>query len=111
MNYAKVENGQVVRVGLPTTGILQDGSTVSGYNLLPESVLLDEGWLPLVDNKPEYDEETEYLEFVDYEVIPDVKVVANYIIKQKEPVIPVPTLEERLESAEAAILAMMEVLQ
>ena len=111
MNYAKVKNGQVVQIVLPPTGILKDGSTVSGYNLLPESVLLDEDWLPLVDNKPEYDEETEYLEFVDYEVIPDVKVVANYIIKQKEPVIPVPTLEERLESAEAAILAMMEVLQ
>lgn len=111
MNYAKVENGQVIQIGLPSTGTLKDGSTVSGYNLLPESVLLDEGWLPLVDNKPEYDEETEYLEFVDYEVIPDVKVVANYIIKQKEPVIPVSTLEERLESAEAAILAMMEVLQ
>jgi len=110
MNYAKVENGQVVRVGLPTTGILQDGSTVANYNLLDESILRSEGWRPLTENKPEYNAETEYLEFVDY-TVGEYEVIANYTVKQIEPVIPVPTLEERLESAESAILALMEVLQ
>jgi len=109
MNYAKVENGQVIQIGLPSTGTLKDGSTVAGYNLLDESVLLAEGWLPLIENKPECNPETEYLEFVDY-TVGENEVVANYTVKQIEPVIPVPTLEERLESAEAAILAMMEVL-
>ena len=103
MNYAKVENGQVTQIGLPTTGTLQDGSTVSGYNLLPESVLLDEGWLPLVDNKPEYDEETEYLENAGY-TIGETEVIINYTVKQKEPVIYVPTVEDRLAAVEEALL-------
>ena len=109
MNYAKVENGHVTQVGLPSTGTLTDGSTVSGYNFLPESVLLDEGWLPLVDNPPEYNQETEYLEHAGYTVGED-EVVANYTIKQIESIVPAPTIEERLESTEAAILALMEVL-
>lgn len=110
MNYAKVENGQVVQVGLPSTGTLKDGSTVSGYNFLPESVLIAEGWLPLVDNMPEYNPETEYLEHAGY-TVSETEVTVNYAVKQKEPVIPIPTLEERFESAESAILALMEVLQ
>ena len=109
MNYAKVENGQVIQVGLAETGTLKDGSTVSGYNLLDEGILKAEGWLPLSENKPEYNAETEYLEFVDY-TVGENEVIANYTVKQKEPVIPIPTLEERLESAESAILALMEVL-
>jgi hypothetical protein len=83
MNYAKVENGQVIQVGLPTTGILKDGSTVSGYNLLPEDILREEGWLPLIDNPPEYDPETQYLEHAGY-IVGETEVTVNYIIKQKE---------------------------
>ena len=109
MNYAKVENGQVVQVGLPSTGTLKDGSTVSGYNFLPENILLAEGWLPLVDNMPEYNPETEYLEHAGY-TVGETEVTVNYNVRQQEPVIPIPTMEERLESAEAAILALMEVL-
>ena len=44
--YAKVVNGQVTRAHLPTSGILQDGRTVSNYHLLPDETLLAEGWLP-----------------------------------------------------------------
>ena len=109
MNYAKVENGQVIQIGLPSTGTLKDGSTVSGYNLLPESVLIAEGWLPLVDNRPEYNSEIEYLEHAGY-TVSETEVTVNYAVKQKDPVIPIPTMEERLESAEVAILALMEVL-
>lgn len=43
MIYTKVENGQVVQVGLPATGTLKDGSTVSGYDKLDEATLLSEG--------------------------------------------------------------------
>lgn len=96
MNYAKVENGQVIQVGLPTTGILKDGSTVSGYNLLPEDILREEGWLPLIDNPPVYDTETEYLEHTGY-AVGETEVVVNYTIKLKPtPQPPQPTIEEYL---------------
>lgn len=58
MNYALVENGAVTRVGLPQTGILKDGSTVSGYDLLDAEILAAEGWLPLVDIMPDSSAET-----------------------------------------------------
>jgi hypothetical protein len=85
MDYAKVVNGQVERVGLPTTGILKNGCTVSGYNLLTEDELFDEDWLPYIDNQPIYDIETQYLEFVDYTIIPNTEVIANYIVKTRVP--------------------------
>jgi len=54
-----------VQVGLPTTGTLADGST---------------------ENKPERNVEVEYFEFEDYTVNRN-EVIANYIVKQKEPAI------------------------
>lgn len=105
MNYAKVENGQAIQIGLPSTGTLQDGSTVSGYNLLPENILLEEGWLPLVDNKPEYDAETEYLEHTGY-TIGETEVVVNYTVKTIVITPPQPTLEEQ-NRADIDYLAIM----
>jgi hypothetical protein len=64
MAYAKVQNGQVTQVGLPSSGVLSDGCSVSNYNLLPESVLLTEGWLLLELNEPEYNSTTQELQFV-----------------------------------------------
>lgn len=75
--YAKVVNGKVTQAHLPTSGILQDGRTVSNYHLLPESVLLAEGWLPCEEVKPEYDEATQYL-VIDTEVVQDDKVIVTY---------------------------------
>lgn len=75
--YAKVVNGQVTRAQLPTSGILQDGRTVSNYHLLPDGILLAEGWLPCEEVKPEYDEATQYL-VIDTEVVQDDKVIVTY---------------------------------
>jgi hypothetical protein len=92
--YAKVVNGQVTQAHLPTSGVL-NGRTVSNYNLLPESVLLAEGWLPLVENKPEYDADTQELQLMGYTVETD-RVTANY-----EAVAKLPTIEDRLEALKA----------
>jgi hypothetical protein len=91
MSYALVENGEVTQVGLPQTGTLKDGGTVSGYHLLDESILLAEGWLPLVDNQLVYDVNTETLVQVGY-TVEVTQVVKNYqvieigldIIKQRK---------------------------
>lgn len=101
MNYAKVENGQVTQIGLPSTGILQDGSTVSGYNFLPESALIAEGWLPLVDNRPEYNPETEYLEHAGY-TVSETEVVVNYTVRQIQ-IVDDPVDDEKIAMAEAII--------
>ena len=68
MVFCRVENGVVTDVGLPNVGILADGSTVSGYNALPVDVLAAEGWLPLTDDTPEWNTETEMLTTPTYTV-------------------------------------------
>ena len=75
----QVINSEIKQYNLPKTGVLKDGSTVSGYHLLDEETLRDEGWLPLEDIKPEYDMETQYLASDGYEILED-KVVKKYRI-------------------------------
>lgn len=88
MEFVLVENGKVLKEGLPEIGVLKDGSAVSGYHLLDEEILLDEGWLPLEDNPPEYNPETQYLIDDGYEIFED-KVVKKYRIED----IPEPELQ------------------
>lgn len=94
--YAKVVNGQVTQAHLPTSGVL-NGRTVSNYNLLPESVLLAEGWLPLELNQPEYDPETQELRLVGYTVEAD-KVTANYEAVKKST-----TIDQRVDLLQDAV--------
>lgn len=47
---------------LPAFGILNDGTTVSNYHLLPMEKLTAEGWRPRKDIKPEYNPDTHHLE-------------------------------------------------
>lgn len=77
----QVLNGEIKQYNLPKTGTLSTGETVSGYHLLDEEILLDEGWLPLEDIQPEYDEETQYLVQDGYEVLED-KVIKKYRIEE-----------------------------
>jgi len=80
MKLVQVINGEIAQYSLPKTGTLKDGSTVSGYHLLDEEILLDEGWLPLEDIKPEYDIETQYLVQDGYEILED-KVIKKYKVE------------------------------
>jgi hypothetical protein len=94
--YALVRNGEVIQASLPTSGVLNN-KTVSNYHLLPESVLLAEGWLPLVENKPEYDADTQELRLTSYTVESD-KVTVNYETVKK----PV-TIDERVDLLQDAV--------
>lgn len=112
MQYAKVQDGQVVQVGLPTTGTLKDGSTVSGYNLLAPAILAQEGWLPLDETAPEYDAETQYLQSNGYIVQAD-KVIIDYVVLDipvPEPTPQVPTLEEQITELQAQNAQMLLAL-
>ena len=77
----QVIDGEIKQYRLPKVGTLKDGRTVSGYHLLDEEVLLDEGWLPLEDIPPEYDMETQYLVQDGYEILED-KVIKKYRIEE-----------------------------
>lgn len=81
MKLVQVINGEIAQYSLPKTGVLKDGSTVSGYHLLDEEILLDEGWLPLEDIPPEYDMETQYLVTDGYEILED-RVLKKYRIEE-----------------------------
>ena len=77
----RVINGEIIEYNLPKVGTLKDGRTVSGYHLLDEETLKEEGWLPLEDIKPEYDMETQYLVNDGYEILED-KVIKKYRIEE-----------------------------
>ncbi len=77
----QVIEGKIKQYNLPKTGTLKNGSTVSGYHLLDEELLREEGWLPLEDIPPEYDEETQYLANDGYEILED-KVIKKYSIEE-----------------------------
>ena len=101
MKLVQVINGEISQYSLPKTGGLKDGSTVSGYHLLGEDILRDEGWLPLEDIPPEYDVETQYLINDGYEIL------AGKVIK-KYKVLPItPNISERLKSAEDVLLMIL----
>ncbi len=104
--YAKVENGQVVQVGLPSCGALADGRCVSNFNLLSPETLFAEGWLPLELNQPEYNSATHELHLTGYTIQAD-KVTANY---EAVAIIYIPTAEERLEAMEFVVMDMLETM-
>lgn len=79
MKMVQVINGQIEKYELPQSGILKNGATVSCYNLLPIEVLKSEGWVELVEIKPTYNPETQYLE-VDGYVISNDNATATYKI-------------------------------
>lgn len=92
MIYARVEKGEVTEIGLPETGILKDGRTVSGYNLLPEKILKKEGWVIVEEERPAYDQATEHLVGPNYKVKGN-KVVAEYTVERNAT--PQPVVDER----------------
>lgn len=100
----QVINGEIKQYRLPKVGTLKDGSTVSGYHLLDEEILLDEGWLPLEDIQPEYDNETQYLAFDGYEILED-KVIKKYKIENiPEPEEPIPSEIDLLKVQNQALI-------
>lgn len=80
MQYAHVTDGTVDRTGLPETGALADGRSVSRYHNLPKKTLKAEGWLPLTDKPPKYDSDTQHLVVDGYDVT-SAKVSVRYRIE------------------------------
>lgn len=75
--HARAIDGQVKQIGLPTSGILTDGRSVSNYHLLPPDILKKEGLLPCEEIKPEYNPETQCL-VIDKTQVQSDKVIVTY---------------------------------
>jgi len=102
----QVINGEIKQYSLPKTGTLSDGRTVSGYHLLDADILKAEGWLPLVDEPPGYDPETEYLVHDGYDIQADKEVRLYRVEPIPEPE-PVPDLHEQVQELQAIIDALL----
>lgn len=98
----QVINSEIKQYNLPKTGTLKNGSTVSGYHLLDENILKDEGWLPLEDVKPEYDEEIQYLVNDGYEILED-KVIKKYRIEDIAEEVEPRDLEQEIDELRQAL--------
>lgn len=94
----QVINGKIKKHGLPKHIVTETGETILNYHLQDEETLKQDGWLPVEENQPEYNTETEELRFERYEILAD-KVVKHYkvepIQKSREEV-----LEQRVEVTE-----------
>lgn len=94
--FARVKGGQVQTIGLPRTGTLASGASVSNYHLLPVETLKAEGWLEVMDEKPTYDPETEDLVFDGHEYDYVAKVVRAKYSKQAKPPPPEPEPDPKI---------------
>lgn len=96
MAYAHVLSGQVTETRLPRSGVLSDGRPVSGYHLLPPSVLHAEGWREIVDSGPPSHNPSTHLAAVtghEYDTGEDVVrvVYTLYEVGEEGTVSPVPS--------------------
>ena len=107
----QIIDGEITLYTLPKVGTLKDGRTVSGYHLLDEETLREEGWLPLEDIQPEYDVEIQYLINDGYEILED-KVIKKYKVEDiPEQIEPEPSeidvLNNRISELELTIDTML----
>lgn len=65
---ALVVDGEVVQTGLPRSLKNRAGEWISNADIMPEGMLRDAGWFPLVSNPPEYDVELYTIRSQGYEV-------------------------------------------
>ena len=100
--YARQQNGQV-QVGLPKTGKLSDGRTVSNYHSLPADTLAAEGWLPYVDERPE-EPEGYYARGTGYDV------QASQIVRLYEIVEASPPEPDEIELLQQAVADLAELV-
>lgn len=80
MKMYRVENNQIVQYSIPKTFKRLDGTTVSGYDLLPLDELKKDGWLEVEENIPQYNENTQYIVEESTEILED-KIVVNYRVE------------------------------
>ena len=106
----QVIDGKIKQHQLPKVGTLSDGRTVSGYHLLDEDTLKEEGWLPLEDIQPDYDEETQYLIQDGYEILED-KVIKKYKVEDiPEPTEPEPNEIDILNNRIAELESTLDIM-
>ena len=83
MIYAFVENGHVLSIGLPQVGVLKNGCSVSGYDLLSDAILREEGWMPIQEELITVPEE--YVKtFEEYRIVEDIVVPVYRVEKPSQ---------------------------
>lgn len=96
--YAKLENGQLTYVPknykTPTHLILNFNKNVK--------LMEQYGFKEVVEVRPDYDYETQYL-YEDNYTEDETHIYVNYVVKDIEPIHQEPTLEERVEELEKVV--------
>lgn len=100
----QVVNGAIIREYIPKNATMLDGTSVSNYDLLPDEDLKLEGWLPVSENIPEYNDSTQYLQFKEY-IIREDEVIRTYTIVD---IVIEPEEPTELDILKAKINAMVE---
>jgi len=81
--YGLLKNGELKLYNkIPNVYKLIDGRTVTNYNLLPEDELKLEGWMNVIEHKPNFDLETQQLEISTKEIV-NGEIVVTYVAVDK----------------------------
>ena len=108
--FAHVVDGVVRAVGLPSTGTLSDGSSVSGFEFLSPDVLSAEGWLPVVEVRSELADGEQWGAPVF--TVEEGAVFAHFAAEPIPPPEPDPVeaLQAQVQAQQATIEALLDAL-
>lgn len=87
MNYGYVVNNQILKIGLPKSWTNKNGQDISGFDLLSTEELQLEDWFPIVDERPEHDQATQYIQQYGYIFDVDKIKVGYNIFDIQQPVV------------------------
>ena len=73
MQYAQIKDGVIIQApaAIPTTLILDDGSTLCGFSSLSADDLRNYGYVPYVDVSPPYDSRISYTHSQTFSIVDD----------------------------------------
>jgi hypothetical protein len=96
----QIKENEIVKYELPRNGKLSDGKYIFGYYRLAMDILLSEGWLPLEDVIPEYNE-NQFIIDDGYEILED-KVVKKYKVEDR-PIVEPEIIDEYVDDEKVAM--------
>lgn len=103
--FAKIVNG--VLIYAPKDYVKEDGTIIVDFYKLPDENM-EYGYKPLIDTKPEYDEDTQYLTLIGYSDDGE-KIIVEYKVNDKPT--PKPSIEEEVETLKQQLEITNQALQ
>lgn len=105
---ARIQGNAVAAIGLPTTGVLSDGRSVSNYHLLPDETLTEEGWVEVEDPGPPVHNSVTHQAIAETYVVEGGRVVRPYRVEPRPPHLTASNFEIIADGADFTTVAYID---